>query len=321
MRNWDLAIPGWRIFPRIDTHQYESSGTGRYPGATCHRKFLSVGVDTRNKMAGYGALIYSQLKRLFVWVLVAAIVVLAVGLVYVTMPYQGTAESIAAVEDDDRVTVTQTDLGYVLQPAERSPEAGVVFYPGGRVHPDAYVGSLAALSRDANVTVVVPKMPLNLAILDRWFARTPLWTDAAGRVIADYPDIEQWYVGGHSLGGSMACRYADEDRDVEGLLLYASYCDVDISDSDLAVLSVTGSADTVLNRNAYQRNLDNLPASAQVAELDGLNHTQFASYRGQDDPSGTSYELAHERLNGVVVPWLRSAIDGGVAAVLVRVEQ
>jgi hypothetical protein len=114
----------------------------------------------------------------------------------------------------------------------------------------------------------------------------------------------------------MACRYVADDSDVQGLLLYASYCDVDISDSNLEVLSVTGSADTVLNRAAYERNLEKLPASARVQTVEGLNHTQFASYRGHDEPSGTSYELAHERLNEVVVPWLRNATNSESPALL-----
>ena len=268
------------------------------------------------RSGGYWPKIRSQLKRLFVWIVVVAIVILVGGLVYFSTPYEGTAASLDAVEADDRVTVDRTDLGYALQPADGTSEAGVVFYPGGRVHPNAYVGSLAALPREGNVTVVVPKLPLDLAILDYAFGRTPLWTHAADRAMSSYPDIDRWYVGGHSLGGSMACRYAADESDVEGLVLYASYCDVDISDSDLAVLSVSGSADTVLNRAAYERNLDNLPAAAQVRTLDGLNHTQFASYRGHDEPSGTSYELAHERLNEVVVPWLRSVIDSGSPALL-----
>lgn len=244
-------------------------------------------------------------KRLVVWLGVGLIVLAALTVGYFGTPYHGTPESIAAVEDDQRVTVDRTNEGYVLQPAATTPEAGVVFYPGGRVHPDAYVGSLAAMSRDANVTVVVPKLPLNLAVVDYGLAQNGLGSHAADSAIAEYPAVEQWYVGGHSLGGAMACRYAST-ADVEGLLLYASYCDVDISERDFAVMSVTGGADGVLNRTAYERNRGNLPASTRFAELSGVNHTQFGSYTGQDAPSGTSYETAHGRLNGVVVPWLQN---------------
>ena len=245
-------------------------------------------------------------KRLFVWFGVALLVVVALTVAVLATPYHGTQESIAAVSDDPDVTIDRVDGSYVLQPADTAPTAGVVFYPGGRVDPDAYVGSLAPLAREANVTVVVPAMPLHLAVVDYGLAEIGVGGHAANTAMASQPGVDEWYVGGHSLGGAMACRYAAADDEVEGLLLYASYCDVDIADGDLAVVSVTGSADEVLDRQAYARSRENLPASARVAELAGINHTQFGSYRGQDAPSGTSYETAHSRLNGVVVPWLRN---------------
>lgn len=257
------------------------------------------------RSAEYWSVARRQGRRLVVWIVVALIVIAALAVGYLGTPYHGSPESIAAVEDDEQVTVDRTADGYVLQPADTTPAAGIVFYPGGRVDPDAYVGSLAALSREANVTVVVPPMTLNLAVVDYGLAANGLGSHAADSAMADRPAIDDWYVGGHSLGGAMACRYAAANE-VDGLLLYASYCDRDISERDLAVVSVTGDADGVIDRNAYERNRENLPPSTRVAELDGVNHTQFGTYRGQDEPSGTSYETAHRRLNGVVVPWLQN---------------
>ena len=115
-------------------------------------------------------------------------------------------------------------------------------------------------------------------------------------------------MGGHSLGGAMACRYAAANPDaVAGLVLFASYCDRDISGTGLAALSVTGTADTVLDRDTYEASLANLPADATVRELPGLNHTQFGAYSGQpgDAPSGSSYDRAHARLANVTVPWFQ----------------
>ncbi|PSQ19837.1 alpha/beta hydrolase [Halobacteriales archaeon QS_8_69_26] len=259
------------------------------------------------RLGRYWPEIRSQAKRLLVWLVAAAIVAVAVGLVWAGTPYEATDGSVEAVEDDDRVVVERTDGGYVLHPADGPAETGLVFYPGGRVDPNAYVGSLAGLVREANVTVVIPRMPLNLAIFDYGAGQTGLRSHAADEAMAEHPFVEHWYVGGHSLGGAMACRYAADHPDaVEGVVLYASYCDVDVSEGDLSAVSVVGANDTVLNRDAYERNRDNLPASARVAVLPGLNHTHFGSYTGQDRPTGTSYEEAHERIDGVVVPWLRT---------------
>jgi pimeloyl-ACP methyl ester carboxylesterase len=240
-----------------------------------------------------------QGKRLFVWLFVIALLGAAGGLVYAGTPLHGTPASVQAVEDDSAVTLDRTGGAYVLQPASGESTVGLVFYPGGRVHPDAYVASLAPLARQANATVIVPKMPLNLAVLDQ---------GAASPAIDRY-DAEQWLVGGHSLGGVMACRYAANNPDrVDGVLLFASYCDRDLSGTDLAALTVTGEADTVLDRGDYEANSGNLPPDAVVADLPGVNHTQFGAYRGQsgDTPSGTSYTVAHRRLASVTVPWVQN---------------
>ncbi len=250
-----------------------------------------------------------QGKRLVGWVVVLLFVLLAVVLVFLGTPFEAPSESLDRVEADEGVSLTQTDSGYVLEPAEEQAEAGLVFYPGARVDPGAYVESLAPVARDANVTVVIPRMPLNLAIVDYGVARTSLRADAATGTMETHTEIDRWYVGGHSLGGAMACRYANSHTErVEGLILYGSYCDRDISESGLAVLSVAGNDDTVLSWDAYERGLERLPADATIAELDGMNHTQFGHYTGQfgDTPTGTSYSEAHTRLNAVAVPWFQN---------------
>ncbi len=240
-------------------------------------------------------------RRALVWLVAVGVLTAGAGVLYFGTPHHGPDASVAGVEADPTVTVTEQGGTYTLEPSDGEPTAGLVFYPGARVHPDAYVASLAPLASEANVTVVVPKLRLNLAVLDQ---------NAASGYVTD-STVEHWYVGGHSLGGAMACRYASENPGaVEGVVLYASYCDRDISGTGLAALSVTGSADTVLDSNSYENNRDNLPADATTRELP-LNHTQFGSYRGQrgDEPSNLSYATAHERLGNVTVQWFRARND------------
>jgi len=244
-----------------------------------------------------GDAIHRYARRAVVWLVAISVLTASCGIVYFGTPHHGPDASVAAVEADPDVMVTERDGTYRLEPAGRAPTAGLVFYPGARVHPDAYVTALAPLASEVGVTVVVPKLRLNLAVLDR---------RAAGGYVAAPPN--SWFVGGHSLGGAMACRYAGRHPGaVEGVVLYASYCDRNITGTGLDVLSVTGSADTVLDRKAYEANRGNLPADATVRELP-LNHTQFGSYRGQrgDEPSSLSYATAHDRLANVTVAWFRT---------------
>jgi hypothetical protein len=242
------------------------------------------------------ALLHSNAERLAIWALVI-VLVLASGLGwYVTHPLSGSEESIADVRADDQVSVSQHDGTYVLEPTDGEPTAGLVFYPGAHVSPNAYLATLAPLVSRTNVAVYVPKMPLGFAVFD---------PDAASDVIAAHPTIDRWFVGGHSLGGAMACRYADGRRGrIDGLVLFASFCEADATPTG-PTLSVTGSADTVLDRETYATRRGNFPADATVVEVRGMNHSQFGSYTGQrgDRPAPIGYHTAHDRLTNVVVPW------------------
>ncbi|USZ68154.1 alpha/beta hydrolase [Halorussus salilacus] len=225
--------------------------------------------------------------------------------VYFSFPQQGHTSSVRSVQDDPRISVSSADGVGVLSPTETNSTTGLVFYPGARVAPDAYYRALAPLVTRANVTVFVPTMPLNVALLD---------PDAAESIRTSHPHIRTWAVGGHSLGGVAACQYTDSNPgDVRGLVLLASYCNGDVSDQSLAVLSVTGSADTVLDRENYRAGRTRLPPNATFHEIRGMNHTQFGSYRGQrgDSRAPLSYDEAHRRLAEVLVSWARDHLDSG----------
>ncbi|WP_256295838.1 alpha/beta hydrolase [Haloarchaeobius salinus] len=231
------------------------------------------------------------------------LVVLLVGVgawVYFDYLAYGPNESPAAVESEYDVTVESGYGGYVVRPDDQPAVAGrvgLVFYPGGRVEPGAYVHTLAPLA-ERGVTVVVPGVPLNLAVLDN---------DAASPVISNEDGIDSWYVGGHSLGGAMACRYANGNAGrVDGLVLAASYCDVDVSGSGLATVAITGTRDGVLNRDRFESNRRFLPADATFVSVEGMNHAQFGDYGAQDgdDEATISTATAHERVVAALVEWL-----------------
>ena len=80
---------------------------------------------------------------------------------------------------------------------------GFIFYPGGKVEYTAYLPLMQALS-EKGVMCVLVEMPFNLAVLD---------IHAADSIQKEYPEIEDWYIGGHSLGGSMAASYAASHTD------------------------------------------------------------------------------------------------------------
>ncbi len=98
----------------------------------------------------------------------------------------------------NKVAVTEADDRYEFAPRGTEPTSAVILYPGGRVDARSYA-PLAARIAERGHLVVIPVMPLSLAVLD---------ANAADEVIAAHPEVETWVVGGHSLGGAMAAQYA-----------------------------------------------------------------------------------------------------------------
>ena len=120
--------------------------------------------------------------------------------------------------------------------------------------------------------VVVPEMPLNIA------AFRP---NLAGEIIAQYPDISHWVIGGHSVGGTMAAQYANRHREVlDGLVIWASYPadNADLSGSALPVVLIYGSLDPRVNDSSVMGRRHLLPGGTSYVRIDGGDHHQFGSY-------------------------------------------
>lgn len=153
-------------------------------------------------------------------------------------------------------------------------DAGLIFYPGGKVEYTAYAPLMEAFA-ERGVLCILVEMPGNLAVLD---------VNAADGYQEEFPEIEHWYVGGHSLGGSMAASYAAKHAgDLDGLLLLAAYSTADLNGTGLDVLSVYGSEDGVLNMSKYDEYRQNLPEDTTTEMvIEGGNHAGFGDYGAQE---------------------------------------
>lgn len=195
-----------------------------------------------------------------------------------------TAEAQAALVSDGQATA-QTGEWLTFRPAGPAPTTGLIFYPGGLVHPESYAPLARAIASQGYL-VVIPPMPLNLAVV------TP---NVAEAVIAAHPEIQKWAIGGHSLGGSMAARYAANHPDrIAGLALWASYPEpgLDLSGLPLAVVSVYGSEDGLASLAEIEQSKAQLPAATRFVRIEGGNHAQFGAYGPQrgDNPAAISAE-------------------------------
>ena len=165
-----------------------------------------------------------------------------------------------------------------------NPRAGLIFYPGGKVQYESYAPLMEACASQGLLCVLV-HMPGNLAVFDM---------DAADGIPDEYPQVEDWYIGGHSLGGSMAAAYlGSHTEEYDGLILLASYSTGDLSGSALKVLAVYGSEDRVLNMDSYEKYRENLPEDFTEYVIPGGCHAFFGSYgaqKGDGQPDLTNEE-------------------------------
>lgn len=168
--------------------------------------------------------------------------------------------------------ITVQDNLTILSPTYPTDTA-IIFYPGAKVEAEAYLPLLDRV-RQTGVTCILVHMPFNMAIFN---------ADAAEEVISRFPEIQHWYVAGHSMGGAMASKFASEHPDqVDGLILMGAYIYGDYPDEK--TLTIYGS----LNQSVE----DHIDYTENIVEIEGGNHAQFGNYGPQkgDPPAEISAE-------------------------------
>ncbi len=221
---------------------------------------------------------------------VILIVITAAGAIaFLSLNNRNSAQpvALAAMASDEVVSVSQPDGEdwLVLAPAGETPVTGFIIYPGGFVDPVAYAPIARAIAQRGHLVVIDP-MPLNLAVLG---------VEGADSIIASFPDVTDWAIGGHSLGGAMAAEYISRNPEaVGGLALWAAYPagGTDLRDLEIEAVSIYGDADGVATMAEVRDGANRLPAGTPFILIPGGNHTQFGRYgtglqRG-DHPAGIS---------------------------------
>jgi len=204
-------------------------------------------------------------------VVAAAVVVVLVGGFYAwtrVARYAAFPEAVAVAEAAERVR------GWTVFAPEGEPTAGFVFYPGGLVDPVAYAPLLRRLADGGVLAVLVP-MPLDLAVFG---------IGRAADVIAAYPNVDTWAIGGHSLGGAMAAEFVKGDPTaVDGIVLLASYpaASTDLSALPIRAVSTYGSENGQTPPAGFEDAMVRLPPGSELVEIEGGNHAGFGHYGPQ----------------------------------------
>ncbi len=190
------------------------------------------------------------------------------------------------------------ESGIIFYP-DQSNGKGVILYQGAKVEAAAYA-YLAEQLQSEGYMVSIPDMPLKFPILA---------AGKAGEVIAAYPSIEKWFVGGHSLGGVAAAMYAEEHQDeLAGLYFLASYPTGDFALSDLPMLSISAEKDGLTTPQDIKEGQLQFSANSEFVEIAGGNHAQFGLYGEQknDAPADIGPFEQQDQVVKALLDWMNN---------------
>lgn len=210
--------------------------------------------------------------------------------------YDGTdqLETLVPIDEIDVV-----DNWLVLTPEEKA-EGGIVLYPGAKVEPAAYRYYAQGLA-DAGYLVVIPQMTFNFAIFNQ---------NIAEDVMEQYPEIKNWYVEGHSLGGVAASGFAyTHQEEISGVILLGSYPadSADFSDTDMPMLSLFAEHDGLTTPEKIEETKSLLSTDVLLHQIEGGNHAGFGMYGSQKgDKSATiSVKDQQDEMIKTTTAWLK----------------
>jgi pimeloyl-ACP methyl ester carboxylesterase len=233
-------------------------------------------------------------------VLAALVVVFGIAIFIYSRPLTAQATALEALKGSPTVTVENTDQ-YILFTPKTATTRGLIFYQGAKVAAEAYSASLIQIA-GAGFKVWAVKFPLNFAVLN---------SNAAQGIIDAHPEITDWGIAGHSLGGAMACSYAKTDPRVGVLIFWAAYCDksFDLSgNKDIRVVSISGSLDGLATPEKVAATKQYAPANTKYVIIPGMNHAEFGDYGPQsgDNPATLETSVATQKVVAATLEALQS---------------
>ena len=216
------------------------------------------------------------LKRILL-VLLALVLLAFIALgVYLCTPTKAQDTANQAVNSEgvwsnDGVQVVNREEQIAFIP--QNPKAGLIFYPGIKIESKTYAPLLRNLA-ERGILCVAPTIPFNVSVFN---------VNAADGIQEQYPQVNTWYMAGHSLGGVSAAHYvANHPNQYKGLILIGAFLNADLSNTNLRLLQVDASYDQVKPMNKYLDMSDKSPADTTTVVVEGGNHSQFGDYRKYD---------------------------------------
>lgn len=245
------------------------------------------------------------LKRTLIG-LVTLLLLLVIGVtIYLkTATYQPEKAVTELIKKNDSGNILETKTSWNISPKKTTKPLSIIFYPGGLVEEASYIPMALDLASEG-FSVYIAKMPANLAVLNG---------NLAEKIIKEN-NIKDYVIGGHSLGGTMASRFANthKSKELKGVYFFASYPDEkgELKTLNLPVFSIRGSKDKVLNAENFKEARNYLPENAVYESIEGGNHGNFGTY-GKQKGDGTS-SLSNDQQQTIaanrLINWINESVN------------
>lgn len=230
-------------------------------------------------------------KLKLVLIAIVSLLILSVGGFYIWTQthYDATEEAHLLVQEID-------DNYLIFGPDDAT--TGFIFYPGAKVEAEAYSYIGDELAKEGYF-VVIARMPLNLALLS---------INEAQQIIDEFDQVENWFVGGHSLGGAMVSRFAYNHQElINGIIFLASYPADDLSQTNIPILSIYGELDAIATLEKMADKNELLSNDSTLFMIEGGNHANFGMYGPQSGDAEALISSEDQRQQTIesIVDWFK----------------
>lgn len=213
---------------------------------------------------------------------IGAVIVLGIGLLiwlnyaFFTGQFLGLPTEVnEALETnaDATVAMLENDSWLVMTPNQDVSATGLIMFPEGQMDIRTYAPIGQAIAQSGYQVIFLSRR------LEQEF-NPDEERQRIKEVMIAYPEIEQWFVGGHTWGGQIAADFASEFPDeVGGVVLWAGRLNetTTLADSSLPVLMIYGSLDDE-NVGLLEAERPFLPPHTIWIKIEGGNRVQFGNY-------------------------------------------
>ena len=246
-----------------------------------------------------------RLPSKYIWLIALLSVILAATCFKIYMDNSYKPVNNGEEIDDSSLNIELTDNMLVVRNPKRGDlkqKIGIIFYQDNRIDGECYLPlmkKLALLGYDCFLPVALGN-------------QTYLNVEGAETVIRKYESIKIWALVGHSSSCHPASQYtAEKPEKVQGLIFLGGYSGFDLSASNVAVLSILGSNDSVVNRNGFEKSKELLPKDAVFENIEGANNSGYVdtSLIFGDSESSISFDQQTDKTTDIIDDFLKSRLE------------